>query len=44
MRQALLLNRIAERAHNMILTQHILEGARTVFSGKNLVTHVLYST
>ncbi|MEN9535792.1 MAG: hypothetical protein RIR37_1065, partial [Verrucomicrobiota bacterium] len=30
---------IAKSHHDMILTQHILKGAWTVFSGKNLIAH-----
>ena len=43
-RQALLLYRIAQRTHHVILPQHILKCARPVFSGKNLITHAPYST
>ena len=43
-RKAFLFNGVAQRAHNMIMAQHILERAGTVFSGKNLVAHAQYCT
>ncbi len=39
MRQAVLLNGIAQGADDMILTQDIVEGQGTVFSGKDLIAH-----
>ena len=41
MRQTFLLDSVAEGPDHMILTQHIAEGARTIFSCENLVTHAL---
>ena len=40
MSQPLLLNRIFQRADDVILAQHIVENLGSIFSGKNLVTHV----
>ena len=39
MSQTVLCDGIAERAHHMILTEHIGEGLRAVFTGENLVAH-----
>jgi len=38
-REAVLRDGVAQRAHDVLLAQHVGEGLRSVFSGKNLVTH-----
>ena len=44
MGQPILRDGVAERAHDVILTEDIGEGLRAVFSGEDLVTHAaLYS-
>jgi urease gamma subunit len=40
MRQAILLDRILERARDMRLPDQIVERLRTIFSGEDLIAHV----
>ncbi len=42
--QALLLQRIAQRAHDMLLAHHLLEAARPVLAGEHDIGHALHST
>ncbi len=39
MREALLRDRVPQRADNVILPKHILEGLGAILSGENLITH-----